>query len=67
MGELKKEELLTWVKRKDRFYPTLVTHEIIPPAVYETREDTDGNTYLREIAFPSDQLLLIPGTPVDMY
>jgi hypothetical protein len=54
-----------WAQRKDRFYPTLVTHDTIPPAVYESREDSDGNTYLRKIAFPSDELLLIPGTPVD--
>jgi energy-coupling factor transporter ATP-binding protein EcfA2 len=54
-----------WAKRKDRFYPTLVTHDTIPSGVYESREDSDGNTYLREIAFPSDELLLIPGTPVD--
>jgi energy-coupling factor transporter ATP-binding protein EcfA2 len=53
-----------WAKRKDRFYPTLVTHDTIPSGVYETREDSDGNTYLREIAFPSDELVLIPGTPV---
>jgi hypothetical protein len=53
-----------WAKRKDRFYPTLVTHDTIPSAVYETKEDSEGNTYLREIAFPSDELVLIPGTPV---
>src|SRR5229473_7981728 len=51
-----------WAKRKDRFYPTLITHDTLPSAVYETREDSDGNTYLREIAFPSDELILIPGT-----
>ena len=66
MVEQKKERNFShWAKRKDRFYPTLVTHDTIPPAVYETREDSDGNTYLREIAFPSDELLTIPGTPVD--
>jgi hypothetical protein len=54
-----------WAKRKDRFYPTNVTHDTIPSAVYESREDSEGNTYLREIAFPTDDLLLIPGTPVD--
>ncbi len=54
-----------WAKRKDRFYPTLVTHDTMPSAVYEAREDSDGNVYLREIAFPSDDLILIPGTPVD--
>lgn len=54
-----------WAKRKDRFYPTLVTHDTVPSAVYETREDSDGNTYLRKIAFPTDELVLIPGTPVD--
>lgn len=53
-----------WAKRKDRYYPTLVTHDTIPSAVYETREDSDGNTYLRKIDFPSDELVLIPGTPV---
>jgi hypothetical protein len=53
-----------WAKRKDRFYPTLVTHDTIPAGVYETREDSDGNKYLRRIAFPSDELILIPGTPV---
>jgi hypothetical protein len=63
--EPKKERNYThWAKRKDRFYPTLVTHDIIPPAVYESREDSEGNVFLREIAFPSDDLLLIPGTPV---
>lgn len=61
----KKEKNYThWAKRKDRFYPTLVTHNIIPAGVYETREDSDGDVYLREIAFPSDELVLIPGTPV---
>ena len=64
--ELKKEKNYShWAKRKDRFYPTLVTHDIIPPAVYESREDTEGNTFLREIAFPSDELVLIPDTPVE--
>jgi len=64
--EPKKEKNYThWAKRKDRFYPTLVTHDLIPSAVYESREDSEGNTYLRKIAFPSDDLLLIPGTPVD--
>lgn len=64
--EPKKEKNYThWAKRKDRFYPTLVTHDFIPSAVYESREDSEGNTYLRKIAFPSDDLLLIPGTPVD--
>jgi energy-coupling factor transporter ATP-binding protein EcfA2 len=64
--EIKHEKNYThWAKRKDRFYPTLVTHDVIPSAVYESREDSEGNTYLREIAFPSDDLLLIPGTPVD--
>jgi energy-coupling factor transporter ATP-binding protein EcfA2 len=65
-NEINKEKNYThWAKRKDRFYPTLVTHDTIPAAVYESREDSEGNTYLRKIAFPSDDLLLIPGTPVD--
>jgi hypothetical protein len=65
MADKKEKNYSHWAKRKDRFYPTLVTHDTIPAAVYECREDPDGNTYLREIAFPSDELLLIPGTPVD--
>jgi energy-coupling factor transporter ATP-binding protein EcfA2 len=64
MENKKEKNFSHWAKRKDRFYPTLVTHEAIPSAVYETREDSDGNIYLREIAFPSDELILIPGTPV---
>jgi ATPase family associated with various cellular activities (AAA) len=65
MKEFKEERNHThWAKRKDRFYPTLVTHDTIPAAVYETRKDSDGNVYLRQIAFPSDELILIPGTPV---
>lgn len=65
MTEIKKEKNYShWAKRKDRFYPTLVTHNTVPAGVYETREDSDGNVYLREIAFPSDELVLIPGTPV---
>jgi hypothetical protein len=63
--EIKKEKNYShWAKRKDRFYPTLVTHDIIPSDIYESREDSEGNVYLRKIAFPSDELLLIPGTPV---
>lgn len=64
MDKKKERNYSHWAKRKDRFYPTLVTHDIIPAGVYESREDSDGNTYLREIAFPSDELVLIPGTPV---
>ena len=64
MNTRKEPNYSHWAKRKDRFYPTLVTHESIPAAVYESREDSDGNVYLREIAFPSDELVLIPGTPV---
>lgn len=65
MSEPKKDRNYShWAKRKDRYYPTLVTHDTIPSGVYESREDSDGNTYLREIAFPSDELVLIPGTPV---
>ncbi len=64
MSEIKKENYSHWAKRKDRFYPTLVTHDTMPSGVYETREDSDGNTYLRKIDFPSDELVLIPGTPV---
>lgn len=60
----KEKDYSHWAKRKDRFYPTLVTHDTIPAGVYESKEDSDGNTYLREIAFPSDELVLIPGTPV---
>jgi energy-coupling factor transporter ATP-binding protein EcfA2 len=63
-AEKKEKNYTHWAKRKDRFYPTLVTHDVIPAAVYESREDSDGNVYLREIAFPSDELVLIPGTPV---
>jgi len=63
--EKKERNHTHWAKKKDRFYATLVTHEAIPSGVYESREDSDGNTYLREIAFPSDELILIPGTPVD--
>lgn len=65
MTEIKTEKNYShWAKRKDRYYPTLVTHDVIPSGVYETREDSDGNTYLRKIDFPSDELVLIPGTPV---
>jgi hypothetical protein len=65
INQIKKDKNYShWAKRKDRFYPTLVTDDFIPAAVYESREDSDGNTYLREIAFPSDELILIPGTPV---
>lgn len=63
--EAKKERNYSnWAKRKDRFYPTLVTHDTIPVGVYESREDSDGNTYVREIEFPSDELVIIPGTPI---
>lgn len=63
--EQKKERNYShWAKRKDRFYPTLVTDTTVPPGVYESREDSEGNTYLREIKFPSDELVVIPGTPV---
>ena len=53
-----------WAKRKDRFYPTLVTHETLPSDVYESKEDSDSNYYFKRISFPSDELLNIPGTPV---
>jgi hypothetical protein len=65
MEEPKKEKNYShWAKRKDRFYPTLITHSSVPSGVYESKEDSDGNVYFREIAFPSDNLISIPGTPV---
>jgi energy-coupling factor transporter ATP-binding protein EcfA2 len=54
-----------WAKKKERFYPTLVTHNSVPSGVYESKQDADGDVFLREIEFPSDELILIPGTPVD--
>jgi|SRR6267378_4256956 len=53
-----------WAKRKDRFYPTLVTHDTLPAEVYESKEDSDSNYYFKRIEFPSDELVNIPGTPV---
>jgi len=52
-----------WVKRKDRFYPTFITHDKLPSAVYEAREDQEGNVFFRKIDFPADDLLTIPGMP----
>lgn len=54
-----------WSKRGERFYPTNVTHNILPGAVYEAKVDGDGNVFGVKIDFPSDSLLDIPGTPTD--
>jgi hypothetical protein len=54
-----------WTKRKDRYYPANVTHQKLPAGIYETRVDGDGNVFAREIVFPSDSLLVMPGMPTD--
>jgi len=54
-----------WSKRKDRFYPTNVTHNNLPSAVYEPRIDGEENVYAVKLDFPADSLIHIPGTPTD--
>ena len=54
-----------WSKRKNRFYPTNATHDKLPSGVYEARSDNEDNIYAREIKFPSDSLLVLPGMPTD--
>lgn len=52
-----------WAKRKDRYYPTNVTHDSIPSGVYEAKEDSEGMVFFRQIVFPADDLLTMPGMP----
>jgi hypothetical protein len=54
-----------WAKRGNRFYPTNVTHDKLPSGVYEAKADSDGATFAREIAFPADSLLSLPGMPTE--
>jgi hypothetical protein len=54
-----------WAKRGNRFYPTNVTHDKLPSGVYEAKADSDGQTFAREIAFPADALLSLPGMPTE--
>lgn len=53
-----------WSLKQDRFYATNVTHNALPPGVYESEEDENSNAYLREIEFPSDELISMAGTPI---
>lgn len=52
-----------WALRSNRFYAANVTHATLPPAVYETKKDDQGQVFARKITFPSDELIHIPGTP----
>ena len=54
-----------WSKRRDRFYPTNVTHAHLPSGVYEAKTDSEGNVFCVKIDFPADCLIDIPGTPTD--
>src|SRR6266403_3481148 len=53
-----------WSLKQDRFYATNVTHNTLPAGVYESEEDENSNVYLREIEFPSDELMSMAGTPI---
>lgn len=53
-----------WSQKNDRFYATNVTHSSIPSAVYESGTDENDVVYLREIEFPTDELIDLSGTPV---
>lgn len=54
-----------WSKRKDRFYPTNVTHSSLPSGVYEAKADAEGNVYFTKIEFPADDLMSMPGMPTE--
>jgi hypothetical protein len=54
-----------WAKRGNRFYPINATHNLLPKGVYEAKADSDGQTFAREIDFPADTLLSLPGTPTE--
>lgn len=54
-----------WSKRHDRFYPINASHKSLPDGVYEAHVDHEGDVYVTQIAFPSDELLNIPGMPTD--
>lgn len=54
-----------WNKTKDRFYPVNATHDSLPSAIYETAYDNDSNVYGKTIEFPTDELLHMPGMPID--
>lgn len=53
-----------WSLKQDRFYATNVTHDILPSGVYESATDENENVFLREIEFPSDELVTMAGTPI---
>lgn len=61
----KDKQFSHWSKRGERFYPTNVTHDRLPGAVYEAKVDGEGDVFGVKIDFPSDVLLDIPGTPTD--
>ncbi len=53
-----------WSLKQDRFYATNVTHDTLPAGVYESDKDENDNVYLREIEFPSDELITMADTPI---
>src|ERR1700730_14704686 len=53
-----------WSLKNGRFYATNVTHAVIPAGVYESAADENDNVFLREIEFPSDDLITMTGTPI---
>lgn len=64
-GRMAKPKNFThWSLKQDRFYAANITHAALPSGVYESAEDENNNVYLREIEFPSDELITMTGTPI---
>ena len=53
-----------WSKRNGVFRPTGHTQDTVPAGIYEIDNDNSG-WFLSKVKFPSDNLLRLPGMPID--
>ena len=53
-----------WSKRNGVYRPCGLTQDTIPAGIYEIDNDNQG-WFLSRVKFPSDNLLRLPGMPID--
>ncbi len=53
-----------WYVRGGKFRPVGSTIERLPAGIYEADTDSEG-LYLQQVTFPADELLVLPGMPID--
>src|SRR5580658_3164749 len=63
-GEEDDQAYYHWSKRNGVFRPVGHTQDEVPAGIYEIDND-NGGWFLSRVKFPSDNLLRLPGMPID--